>query len=109
MSYFLSRRQFINVSTQTAALAVGSRFLVLDGSAQEVTSRYQSFFSQLDKFVEQYMREQGAPGMTLVLADRDGVHRVVTYGFSDVDQKISVTPDQLFQIGSISKSFAANC
>jgi len=94
---------------QTATLAAGSRFLVLESSAQEATSRYQSFFPQLDKFVEQYMREQGAPGMTLVLSDRDGVHRVVTYGFSDIDRKTSVTPDQLFQIGSISKSFAANC
>jgi len=109
MSSFWSRRQFINVSAQTAVLAAGTRFLVLDGSAEESTSRYQALFAPLDQFVEQYMREQGAPGMTLVLADRDGVQRVVTYGFSDVDRKISVTPDQLFQIGSISKSFAAHC
>ena len=109
MSYFLSRRQFINGSAQTAALAAGSRFLVLESAAQESNARYKSFFPQLDKFVEQYMREQGAPGMTLVLADRDGVHRVVSYGFSDVERRISVTPDELFQIGSISKSFAANC
>jgi len=109
MSYFLSRRQFINVSAQTAVVAAGTRFLVLDGSAQQSAGRYQTCFARLDTFVEQYMREQGAPGMTLVLADRDGVQRVVTYGFSDADRQVPVTPDQLFQIGSISKSFAANC
>jgi CubicO group peptidase (beta-lactamase class C family) len=47
--------------------------------------------------------------MTLVLADRDGVQRVATYGFSDLDAKASVKPEQLFHIGSISKSFVANC
>lgn len=109
MSRFLTRRQFIHTTGQTAALVAGSRFLVLDSSAEESAGRYKTVFAQLDKFVEQYMREQGAPGMTLVLADRDGVQRVVTYGFSDADRKIAVSANDLFQIGSISKSFAANC
>jgi CubicO group peptidase (beta-lactamase class C family) len=50
-----------------------------------------------------------APGMTLVLADRDAVQRVATYGWSDLDRRLAVRPDELFQIGSISKSFVALC
>src|SRR5262245_16683136 len=55
------------------------------------------------------MRVMNAPAMTLVLADREGIQRVATYGFSDVETKSLINPDQLFQIGSISKSFVALC
>jgi CubicO group peptidase (beta-lactamase class C family) len=77
--------------------------------AQAAGTAYRDTFSSLDRFVEQYMRAMNSPGLTLVLADRDGVQRVATYGFSDLDQKIAVKPEELFQIGSISKSFVANC
>lgn len=50
-----------------------------------------------------------APGLTFAMADRSGVQRVVSYGFSDSDTKIPVNTNQLFQIGSISKSFLAMC
>lgn len=56
--------------------------------------------------VERYLREMNAPGMTLVIADRDRVLRVATYGLSDLERNETVRPDQLFQVGSISKSFA---
>ena len=55
------------------------------------------------------MRAMNSPGMTLVLADREGVQRIATYGFGDVAGKAAVKPEELFQIGSISKSFVANC
>jgi len=47
--------------------------------------------------------------MTFCLADREGFSAVINAGWSDVDKRIPVGPDQLFQIGSISKSFAAIC
>jgi D-alanyl-D-alanine carboxypeptidase len=91
-------------------VAASSKLLVFEGLAQASnSSRYAPIFSQFDKYVEQYMREMNSPGMTLVMADRDGVQRVATYGFSDLEQKREVKPDNLFQIGSISKSFIANC
>lgn len=58
-----------------------------------------------DTFVERYLREMNAPGMTLVIADRNGPIRVATYGFADLERKEPVRPEHLFQIGSISKSF----
>jgi CubicO group peptidase (beta-lactamase class C family) len=48
-----------------------------------------------------------APGMALSLADAEGVQRVAAYGFSDIEKFSKVEPNQLFQIGSISKSFLA--
>ena len=53
------------------------------------------------------MRDMNSPGMTLVLADRDGVQRVTTYGFGDLDRQRKLNADELFQIGSITKSFLA--
>jgi CubicO group peptidase (beta-lactamase class C family) len=104
----MNRRDFLGASAATA-LAASPKFFVLESLAENSTSTYKSLFKPLDSFVEKYLRAMNAPGLTLVLADRDGVQRVVTYGFSDVEQKLRVTPDQLFQIGSISKSFLANC
>jgi CubicO group peptidase (beta-lactamase class C family) len=114
MSLSMTRRQFVGKSVQGAALAAAGKFFAVDsfaaaaGGAQAGTA-YRAVFSDLDKFVEQYMRAMNSPGMTLVLADRDGVQRVSTYGFGDVQAKVTVKPEELFQIGSISKSFVANC
>jgi CubicO group peptidase (beta-lactamase class C family) len=114
MSVEMTRRQFLGSSVQGAAIASTGKFFVVDSfapsaGAQALGTTYRPVFGELDKFVEQYMRAMNSPGMTLVMADRDGVQRVATYGFSDLETKVAVRPDELFQIGSISKSFVANC
>ena len=109
MSSSLTRRRLLSISTQTAAAITASRFFVMEASAQSAESKYPPVFSKLDQFVKQYMLDMNSPGLTLVLADGEGVQRVVTYGFSDKQNKVRVKPDDLFQIGSISKSFVALC
>lgn len=47
------------------------------------------------------------PGLTLGLTDRDRTLAVRTYGFADLASRRPVTPDTLFEIGSIGKSFTA--
>ena len=44
----------------------------------------QPVFARLDEFIARHMRETGAPGMTLALANRDGLIRVSTYGYADM-------------------------
>lgn len=61
----------------------------------------------LDTFIGRYMKAMNAPGMTLALARREGANRIATFGYSDLESREAVTPDHLFQIGSISKSFVA--
>jgi len=61
----------------------------------------------LDKFIARYMKAMNAPGMTLALARREGTNRIATFGYSDLESRGPVTPDHLFQVGSISKSFVA--
>src|SRR4051794_27168070 len=102
----LSRRELIAVGMKSAAVIAASRFMVSDALGQ-TSSKYANTFPAFDQFIESYLRTMNAPGMTLVMADRDGLQRITTYGFTDVDLKIGVDANQLFEIGSITKSFLA--
>ena len=70
-------------------------------------ARFQPAFARLDEFIAAHMRDVGAPGMTLALANRDGLLRASTYGFADMKAGMKVRSNTLFEIGSISKSFVA--
>jgi D-alanyl-D-alanine carboxypeptidase len=63
--------------------------------------------ARLDAFTASYMQAMNAPGMTQALTSETATIRTAAYGFSNVDLKAPVTPEQLFQIGSITKSFNA--
>jgi D-alanyl-D-alanine carboxypeptidase len=110
----VNRRQLIG-----SALKAGAGLVVLnqfDGigeavfgaaSAQQDSKRFAAAYQRLDQFIARHMADVGAPGMTLALADRNGLLRSSQYGFADVKAAVKVTPQTLFEIGSISKSFVA--
>jgi CubicO group peptidase (beta-lactamase class C family) len=97
-----SRRQFIIGSAMVStAVLLNPRNLLGQSAA------VQPLFTRLDEFIARHMRDIGIPGMTLALANRDGLIRVSTYGFADTKEKARVVPETMFEIGSISKSFVA--
>ncbi len=107
----INRRQLIS-----AGLKAGAGFLVLNqlsriggsalaASSRQNAARFDAAYQRLDEFITRHMAEVGAPGMTLALADRGGLLRSSQYGFADVKAGIKVSPQTLFEIGSISKSF----
>src|SRR5688572_14915830 len=98
----LTRREVLEAALAGAAVAAGS-FWINDSQAN--STKYGEAFAELDRFVEQFMRDMNSPGLTLVLADRAGVQRVATYGFGDLERQRKLNADELFQIGSITKSF----
>jgi len=63
--------------------------------------------SVLDSFIARYMKAMNAPGMTMALARSQGAARIATFGFSDLESHEALTPNHLFQVGSITKSFVA--
>ncbi len=67
----------------------------------------QEAFTRLDLFVQRRMQADRSPGLALAATDREGLLHLATYGFADVAAQTPVTPDTLFEIGSISKSFTA--
>ena len=99
----LTRRDVLEAAMIGAA-ATAAGFWVKESHAS--STKYADVFPELDRFVEQFMRDMNSPGLTLVLADRDGVQRVVTYGYSELGAR-KLKEDELFQIGSITKSFLA--
>jgi CubicO group peptidase (beta-lactamase class C family) len=103
----ISRRSFLSTTGRMGVAAAASGFFVSESAAQVADSKYEAAFRALDAYVERYMREMNSPGMTLALSDRHETVRVTTYGFSNLGTKGRVTPEHLFHIGSITKSFAA--
>jgi CubicO group peptidase (beta-lactamase class C family) len=55
----------------------------------------------------QHLRTFGLPGMSLALTAPGGLATVLNFGFANADSRRPITPDTLFQIGSISKSMTA--
>jgi D-alanyl-D-alanine carboxypeptidase len=104
----MNRREFVCAGVATAISTSGTLWTV-EALAQGPSAAYKAAYKSLDRFVEQYLRGMNAPGLTLALADRDGVQRVVTYGFTDPAARVRIKAEELFQIGSISKSFVAIC
>ena len=100
MTSNLSRRQFVIGSAMVSVAALINPRNLLGQSAA-----VQPLFARLDEYIARHMRETGAPGLMLSLANRDGLIRVSTYGFADTKAKARVVPETMFEIGSVSKSF----
>jgi CubicO group peptidase (beta-lactamase class C family) len=103
----ISRRNVLGAGALGASVIALGRFRVSEAQTPGGAGGYADIYSALDRFAEQYMRDMNSPGMTLVLADREAVQRIVTYGFGDLERRQRVEPRELFEIGSISKSFVA--
>jgi len=103
----MTRRDLLQAGALGASVVGMGIFRVTEAATPAGSGRYAEAWPALDGFVEQYMRDMNSPGMTLVLSDRDAVQRVVTYGFGDLEAQRKVSEDELFEIGSITKSFVA--
>jgi CubicO group peptidase (beta-lactamase class C family) len=112
----ISRRDILKGGAQAAAALSVCKALGTEAEAQRrpvprrrgaAAARAGGALERLDEFVARHMSETGAPGMTLALADRGGTVRVSTHGFADTKAGARVRPETLFEIGSVSKSFAA--
>ena len=64
-------------------------------------------FERVGSFLEHRMPLLHAPGAALAVTDADDVLGVVVRGFADAAAATPIRPETRFEIGSISKSFAA--
>ena len=64
-------------------------------------------FIKLDSFIRDRMKLENIPGLTIAVTDKDRLLWSREYGHANLDSKGRVTKRSLFQIGSISKSFAS--
>ncbi len=67
---------------------------------------FSSAIDALSEYIRLKMRSEGIPGLVIGITDADGVIWERAFGHAEVESRKKLTTDHLFQIGSISKSFA---
>lgn len=64
-------------------------------------------YQHIDRRAAQRMAEARTPSLVLGLTDREQLLRASAYGYAKLESHTEATPETLFEIGSISKTFAA--
>lgn len=64
---------------------------------------------KVDKIVKAQMVEHHIPGVAFTVIKNGKRIKTGTYGYSNLELKTPVTPDTVFEIGSITKQFTASC
>ena len=109
----LTRRSFLSRGSFATLAAAGTPLLWPSSSRGETLAGLPmpkpsgAVEEHLDAFIAAYMPAMNAPGMTLGLTYASKTLRTAGYGLANIDQKLPVNTDHLFQIGSITKSFVA--
>ncbi len=68
---------------------------------------YSKHLQQIEQKVDARRKELGIPGMSLVIVKDDKIIYIKGLGYKDFENKIVVTPDTQFAIGSATKAFTA--
>ena len=84
-----------------------SFFLLSDSFVFSQESNRANQLEGLSSYVEKKMEEWKIPGMAIGVIQNDSVIFLEGFGFRDIDKKLPVTPQTLFGIASISKTFTA--
>ena len=93
----ISRRAF---SSGALSLALSSQ-LTAPALAQD--PKRAAAIGAIRAYGEAHLEHFRLPGLTLGLTTPDGFGTVMNFGYANVDARSPITPDTLFQVGSISK------
>ena len=63
--------------------------------------------ARIDRFVGEEMQRQHVPGVGVAVIQRGQVIKVQGYGVSNLEHRVAVTPETMFQSGSLGKQFTA--
>jgi CubicO group peptidase (beta-lactamase class C family) len=86
--------------TLLAALGIGLVTLAVQAQTGDIGSR-------VDKYVQDSIKQQRIPGLALAVM-RDGqIIKAQGYGLSNIELNVPVTPQTVFQSGSVGKQFTA--
>jgi CubicO group peptidase (beta-lactamase class C family) len=98
----ISRRGFTGGAL---SLALGSQLGV--PAFAQARADLAAALAAIRAYGEAHLRYFGLPGMTLGLTTPDGFSTMLNFGYANPDARRPITPDTLFQIGSISKVMTA--
>ena len=72
-----------------------------------VCAAQQNISAEIDRYVQDEMRRQKIPGVSLVVLREGKIEILKSYGLANVEHQIPVKPETVFQSGSIAKQFTA--
>ena len=98
----VSRRAFTGGALSAA---IGSQFAA--PTFAQTTPRLAGAIAAIRAYGEAHRAFFGLPGMTFGLITPDGRRTLLDFGFANADARRPITPDTLFQVGSISKVMVA--
>jgi CubicO group peptidase (beta-lactamase class C family) len=99
------RKLTVLVVAWTAAVTAAERYPTPRFSDPERRSKLESAFPELDRMLDSYRTQRGIPGLVYgVVIDGETAHVHVS-GVRDVPANAPVTPDTVFRIASMTKSF----
>lgn len=70
-----------------------------------VAAEYAEKLAAIEKRLEERRQALGIPGVSLAIVKDDKIIYMKGLGYKDFEKKVPVTPDTLFAIGSVTKSF----
>ncbi len=91
--------------TRPRVLLAGSVGIVLLSVAPGLAQ--QSISSRIDSYIKAEMRRQQIPGISLAVVRAGKPTLIKGYGLSNVEHRVPVKPETVFQSGSIAKQFTA--
>src|SRR5687767_11125876 len=108
-------KRHLTRSVLTFALLFSIVFVGLPVSAQTqstapvavASEQYSKALATIEEKVEARRKELGIPGMSLAIVKDDKVIYSKGLGYKDFENKVAVTPDTQFAIGSATKAFTA--
>ena len=71
--------------------------------------RFAAAMRDIDAYAAEHVSAYGLPGLTVAAVGPGGFVTLLQRGYANLDRRTPVAGGQLFQIGSISKSFTALC
>ena len=111
----MDRRVFLGAGAGLGAVsalaAEGTAFASETSAPYQITGHYvpshAAALKRIGDYAAEHMAVHQLPGMTFALVGPNGLDVRLTLGLSDLERRIPVRSEQLFHIGSISKSFTA--
>lgn len=97
------------VAVASRAVAAVSQRVPASLAIQGDGERYKAALAKLEAYARGELEGYGLPGMTVALSDDAGFSATLSLGSASLEEGELVRPDQLFEIGSISKSITAFC
>lgn len=95
----------------TATLALLALFPIAATAREDPKSKIQNLqpdpLAAVEQFIEEKRWELNVPGVAVAIVQKDRVIFARGFGLRDVEQRLPVTPNTLFAIGSCTKAFTA--